>query len=72
MAAVRATYVPAGAPRTAGPPPAVRYATQAAWPGIATGFDARCHCSTWAMHNGAYQVKYAWDACDVHRGGVSP
>jgi len=69
MAAIPATHVPAGAPAAGGPPPAIRYATQTAWPGITGPLDARCWACTWAMRDGVYQVKYVSDACAVHRGG---
>jgi hypothetical protein len=34
------------------------------WPGITSGFDARCSCS-WAFHGGVYQVKLCDSLCVV-------
>lgn len=73
MARIRATRVPAGSPpRTGtGPPPAIRYAANPAWPGITEPHDARCWACTWGVKDGTYQVKYLSAACGVHRRASS-
>lgn len=39
------------------------------WPGITTGFDARCTC-TWAPLAGVYQVKVRDGLCLTHGGAL--
>jgi hypothetical protein len=69
VTALRATHTPEGGPATGGPPGGVRYAVQAAWPGIEWGFDARCSC-TWVMRDGVYQVKFRDAMCVNHMTGA--
>ena len=71
MTAIRATRAPAGVRGRPMGPPTVRYDTQAAWPGIDWGFNARCATCTWAYRNGIYQIKYLDVMCMVHRGLVN-
>ena len=40
------------------------------WPGITTGFDARCTC-TWAPMGGVYQVKVRDALCLTHGGPLA-
>jgi hypothetical protein len=69
MSALRATRTPEGGPAAGGPQNSVRYAVQAAWPGISTGWDARCSC-TWVMRDGVYQVKFRDAMCVNHMTGA--
>jgi hypothetical protein len=70
MPALRAMRTPPCGPATGGPPNSVRYAVHAAWPGIRTGWDARCSC-TWAQRGGVYQVKYRDAMCVNHMTGAA-
>lgn len=63
MAALRGTHAPAGSSASSARA-AVGAVTLPIWPGITTGFNARCQC-TWAAHGGTYQVKYANAMCAV-------
>lgn len=64
---IKATRTPGGMPPArGGPPPAVRYAANPMWPGLATR-TALCSC-TRAMKDGVYQVKFRDVMCEEHRG----
>jgi hypothetical protein len=63
------TRTPVGLPPSGGPQNSVRYAVQAAWPGIEWGFDARYSC-TWVMKDGVYQVKFRDAMCVNHMTGA--
>jgi hypothetical protein len=65
MTALRATHTPDGAP-PAGGASTIRYDASPFWPGIYTGFDARCSC-TRAWKDGEYQVKVRDAMCANHR-----
>lgn len=41
------------------------------WPGITTGFDARCWGCTWAPLDGVYQVKVRCYDCPNHGGSLA-
>ncbi len=47
----------------------LRHAAVDLWPGITSGFDARCSCS-WAPLNGVYQVKARNVMCVTHGGSL--
>jgi hypothetical protein len=68
---IRATRTPETRGSRYAGPPSVRYDTSPAWPGIYTGFDARCQCTRTYLH-GRYQVKYLNRICPNHARWARP